>query len=197
MSDETIVLESRALVAGYTAVTHRAVSKDRGAWGRWYPAMIGAMAGALVAVGIGEMRLEAALKTRPPILVADYEPFVNAVGQGARPEGLKVLADQFTSRAAELGRLGYLVVNREALVGSPKSLALPHDQALLDLSLGLAGPPQGLRGTPSLFAQGAAAALAPPAAPGGQSETASQPFTPNEAAILNGAIQALRQQQQR
>ena len=154
-----------------------------GALGCWYPALVGALAGALLAVVIGEVRLQAALRLRPPILVADYGPFLTALEQGTKPEALKVLAEQYTSRGGELGRQGVLVLNREWVVGSPGWLALPQDRQVLDLILGLAAP-----GVPLPGGGAAPASGGPAPGTGGRDDGIS----PGVAAALAAAMRAAR-----
>jgi hypothetical protein len=166
--------------------------------------LVGALAGALVAVLISERRLQVALAMRPPIMIADYGPFVTALAAGARPEALKVLADQYTSRGGDLGRQGVLVLNGDWVVGSPGRLALPHDRQVLQLTLGTPlGTPLGTVSQPSPLAVhiagGVPAGSAMPAAqfpgppfpgtaPGSPGPDAA--MRPEVAAALAGAVRA-------
>jgi hypothetical protein len=162
-----------------------------GAWACWYPALVGALAGAMLAVVICEARLEAALRMRPPILVADYGPFLTALEQGAKPDALKVLAEHYTSRGGELGRRGVLVLNREWVVGSPGWLALPQDRQVLDLMLGLAAPglPSPGGGVPAPLP---GAAVPAPGGPGSGTAGHDEGISPGVAAALAGAIRQAR-----
>ncbi|KAA5608516.1 hypothetical protein [Rhodovastum atsumiense] len=153
--------------------------------------MIGALAGAALAIGIMEWRLENALTDRPPVVVADYSMFLTALEQGVRPDVLKGLAESYTASASRLARQGVLVVKADALVGMPPALTMPPDRRLMDLTLTLgqaavpttSASPAGLPPEPA----------SPPASPGpADAGTRSGDISIGEAAALAAALKAGR-----
>jgi hypothetical protein len=108
-------------------------SGGRGGVGGWVKVLCGSLLGAFVAIVVMEKRLEAELAVRPPVVVADYQMFVSALGEGGQPEVLKILADRYTARAEQLASQGVLVLRSELLVGRTPLAGVPQDPRERDL----------------------------------------------------------------
>jgi hypothetical protein len=98
----------------------------------WYPAMVGALAGAAIAIGVMERRLDNALALRPPIVVADYSAFLRALGQGGTVAAIRPLVEQYTAAAEADARAGFVVLRADAVVGTTPGLELRQDSRLLE-----------------------------------------------------------------
>ena len=146
------------------------------AWERWYPAFLCGLGGAAAAMAVDHLVLDRALLMRPPIVVADYAPFLEAVGHGVRPEALKPLAEAYTQRAQSLAAHGALVVSGDFLAALPPGLVLAHDPAEIDLVLAAS----------SGAAIGSQASVA---GPPGTAMAGQAPLGPRDAAVR---LQALR-----
>jgi hypothetical protein len=183
--------ERVASAAPSVARQRRAVA----AW--WYPAMIGGLAGALIAIVVMERQLQAALELRPPVMVADYATFLAELARGVDARAVQLHADRYTARAEDLARQGVLVLRSDALVGTAPVMGVPNDLPAADPAGAAplaAGPPAvGLPAVDRRASPGPAetrpaasgpAAGGTPGTPGG--------ISPNDAAALMSALRAVR-----
>ena len=115
----------------------RAGSEEFQARSGWYPAMIGALLGALlgvfVAIVVMEQRLRVALALRPPLMVADYSVFIDALGRGADPRAVKLLAARYAARAEELAGQGVLVLRSDMVIANPSVAGVPQDEGAMEV----------------------------------------------------------------
>jgi hypothetical protein len=67
--------------------------------------------------------------------VADYSVFIDALGRGADPRAVKLLAERYAARAEELAGQGVLVLRSDMVIANPSVAGVPLDEGAMEVLL--------------------------------------------------------------
>jgi hypothetical protein len=95
--------------------------------------------------GVRLAQLETATENRPPMVVLDYLILAKTMPNGTTPEELNRQMVNLTMQASQYKEAGYIVLNSEAIIGSPESIIIKPDLSLPSIAPSTTTPEQSIR----------------------------------------------------